>query len=279
MKPGAFGYRRAQSAEHAVSLFAEIGDGAQYLAGGQSLLASLNFRLGDAGTLIDLSRLGELKGVEDRGGSILIGALTTHADVARHPLVAGRLPLVVEAYKHVAHAAIRNRGTIGGSLALGDPAAEMPACMLALDAVVHARGPRGTRAIAIDDFYLGLYETALEEGELLTHVEIPVPAARTRFGFDEIARRRGDYAMVGLAMTAGAMGARIAFFSVSDRPVRARAAEEAFARGATAQECAAAAMDGIDVSGDLNASEATKEHLARVLLRRVLQGIGAGEDA
>ncbi len=276
MKASAFAYRRAESAEHAVALFAEAGDGAQYLAGGQSLVPTLNFRLGQPGTLIDLTRIGALKGVSEAKGSVRIGALTTHAEVARNAVVRDSLPLVAEAYSHVAHPAIRNRGTIGGSIALGDPASEMPACMLALGATIHLLGHGGARTVAADDFYHGLYDNALEEGDLVTAIEVPVPAAGSRHAFAELARRHGDYAMAGLAMTASDGRARIAFFGISDRAVRSPAAEEAFAAGATPADCAARATEGLDVFGDLNAGESTKRHLAGVLLKRALERLAAG---
>ncbi len=279
MKAAAFGYARATSAEHAVDLFREAGDGAQYLAGGQSLVPTLNFRLGAPGMLIDLTRIEALKGVSDTGDTIRIGALTTHAAISRNALVQQCLPLVAEAYGHVAHPAVRNRGTLGGSIALGDPASEMPACMLALDATVHVLGLDGPRAIAINDFYFGLYDNALEEGDLVVAIEVPKPAAGSRHGFAELARRHGDYAMAGVAVQASGGQARIALFGVSDRAVRASAAEEAFARGAAADECAKLACEGIDVFGDLNASEATKRHLTGVMLKRALAAMNEGAAA
>ncbi len=277
MKASAFAYRRAESAEHAVRLFGEAEDGAQYLAGGQSLMPTLNFRLGDPGTLIDLTRIAALKGISQKDGAIHIGALTTHAEVARDKLIAQHLPLIAEAYGHVAHPAIRNRGTFGGSIALGDPASEMPACVVVLGATIHTLSAGGPRAIAADDFYFGLYDNALEDGELVTGIEIPIPASGSRHGFAELARRHGDYAMAGLAMMANRNSARIALFGVSDKPVRATGAEEAFASGASPAECAARATEGLDIFGDLNASDATKRHLAGVLVRRVLGRLQEGQ--
>jgi carbon-monoxide dehydrogenase medium subunit len=277
MKASAFAYRRAESAEHAVSLFAEAGDGAQYLAGGQSLVPTLNFRLGDPGTLIDLTRILALKGISETAGAIHIGALTTHAEVARDPLIAQHLPLIAEAYGHVAHPAIRNRGTFGGSIALGDPASEMPACAVVLGATIHTLGAGGKRALPADAFYFGLYDNALEEGELVTGIEIPIPAPGSRHGFEELARRHGDYAMAGLAMMANGKSARIALFGVSDRPVRASGAEDAFAAGASPADCAARATEGLDVFGDLNASESMKRHLAGVLVRRAIGRLQEGQ--
>ncbi|MDZ4136129.1 MAG: FAD binding domain-containing protein, partial [Paracoccaceae bacterium] len=160
---------------------------------------------------------------------------------------------------------------------LADPAAEMPACALALGAVLRVLGPGGARRIAIDDFFHGLYETALQPGDLLTHVELPIPEPGARFGFAELARRKGDYAMAGLAMMVGPGAvpdwARVVFFGVSEAAVRCKAAEAAIVAGASPQDCAAVACDGVDVFGDLNASDATKRHYASVLLKRELTRI------
>jgi carbon-monoxide dehydrogenase medium subunit len=182
------------------------------------------------------------------------------------------LPLIATAVAEVAHPAIRNRGTFGGSIALADPAAEMPACALALAAVMVVQGPGGERRIAADAFFLGSFETALQPGELLTRIEIPIPPAGARHGFAEIARRRGDYAMAGLAMMHGPKP-RIVWFALSDRPVRARAAEAALEAGKDDDDVAARATEGVPVFGDANATEAMKRHLARQLLARTLRGL------
>jgi carbon-monoxide dehydrogenase medium subunit len=268
MKPAAFDYIRAGSVDAAVALYSRSGD-ARYLAGGQSLLAALNFRLDTPRLLIDLSQIDALRGVRPQGGAVIIGAMTCHADVARHPLVTHHLPLLSKAVRHIAHPAIRNRGTIGGSIALADPASEMPACALALSAVLHVQGLNGPRMIKADQFFLGMYETALNAGEILTHVEFPCPAVPADCGFAEIARRKGDYAMTGLALVAGA-APRIVLFALSDRPVRARAAEAALAAGASRDEVVALATEGIEVLGDMNATDHMKRHYARVLLSRLL---------
>lgn len=269
MKTNAFAYLRAGSAEEALRLHAAAGEGARYVAGGQSLMAALNFRLDEPPALIDISRIAALRGVSVERGAVVIGALTRHAEVMESDIVAAYLPLVAEAIRQVAHPAIRNRGTFGGSVALADPAAEMPACCLALGATMVVLGPEGERRIPADDFFLGLYETALEPGELLLRVEIPIPAAGSRHGFAELARRHGDYAMAGLCLMVGPGrgAARVVYFGLSDRPVRAEAAEAAIVAGADA---AAVATDGIEVFGDLNAAEATKRHYAAVLLKRAL---------
>jgi carbon-monoxide dehydrogenase medium subunit len=272
MKPAEFDYVRAASVEEAVALHQAAAD-ARYLAGGQSLLAALNFRLDAPGLLIDIGQIAALRGIRREADSIHIGAMTRHAEVARDPLIARHLPLLAEAVAHVAHPAIRNRGTIGGSIALADPAAEMPACALALSAVLHLQGPAGQRTVLADDFFLGLYETALSPGEMLTGLSVPVPATGARHGFAELARRRGDYAMTGLAMMAGP-APRVVWFALSDRPVRARAAEAALDAGHEVAAVAALATEGIAVLGDLNASEDAKRHYAAVLLARVLRAAG-----
>jgi carbon-monoxide dehydrogenase medium subunit len=272
MKPAVFDYVAATSVEQAVALHASAADAARYLAGGQSLLAALSFRLDAPTLLIDIGRITELKGVRRDGDCIVIGSTTCHAEILRDPLIARHLPLIAKAVAEVAHPAIRNRGTFGGSIALADPAAEMPACALALSAVMVVQGPEGERRIAADAFFLGSYETAMQPGELLTRVEIPIPPAGTRHGFAEIARRRGDYAMAGLAMMHGPKP-RIVWFALSDRPVRARAAEAALEAGKDGDDVAARATEGIPVFGDANATEAMKRHLARQLLARTLRGL------
>jgi carbon-monoxide dehydrogenase medium subunit len=272
MKPPAFHYVRPETVAEAVAAHAAAGD-ARYLAGGQSLLAALNLRLDSPDLLIDISRIAALRGVRREGDRIVIGAMTRHAEIAADPLVSRYLPLLVQAVGHVAHPAIRNRGTIGGSLALADPAAEMPACALALSANLEVAGPRGTRTIAGDEFFRGTYQTALTEGEILTAIVIPIPDSAARPGFAELARRKGDYAMTGLAMMAGP-APRIVWFALSDRPVRALRAEAALAEGKGAGIVADLATSGISVTSDQNASPDVKRHYARVLLSRALKDLG-----
>lgn len=280
MKTNAFAYVWADSVADALRLHAEAGDDARYLAGGQSLMAALNFRLDEPSTLIDITRITALRGIVMDGDTIRIGALTRHADVADDPVIATELPLIHAAIGHVAHPAIRNRGTFGGSVALADPAAELPACVLALGGVMEIAHAGGTRHVAADDFFRGTYETALAPGELLTAVHIPRPAPGSQVGFAELARRLGDYAMAGLCLMIAPdrSDARVVFFSISDRPVRSRAAEAALIAGASAAEVAARATDGIEVYGDLNAGIATKRHFASVLLQRELARLDQKKD-
>lgn len=278
MKTNAFAYHRAASVADALRLYADGGDNPRYLAGGQSLMAALNFRLDEPSALIDISRIDALRGISARDSGIRIGALTRHAEVASDPIIATHLPLVHQAMPHVAHPAIRNRGTFGGSVALADPAAEMPACVLALGGVMEIAGPRGLRHVVADDFFFGTYETALQPGELLTAVDIPLPAPGACHGFAELARRHGDYAMAGLCLMLGGASVRVVFFGISDRPVRAHAAEAAILAGASPAEVAALATDGIEVFGDINASAPTKRHYASVLLRRDLDRLNGQKD-
>ncbi len=276
MKASAFDYVRATSVADAVALLARHGDGAKLIAGGQSLLPALNLRLSAPAILIDIARLPELGGVSVTATHLRIGAGCTHAALLADPLIAAHAPLIPRALAHVAHPAIRTRGTIGGSLANADPAAELPACALALGAAMVLQGPDGTRTVAADAFFTGLFETALAPCELLVAVEIPLqPAAR--WGFAELARRSGDYAMVGLAAHGapeGVPGApRLAFFSVGGTAILARHAAAALAPGVTAatlDDAALALAADLPEHSDLQASAATRLHLARVLLRRVV---------
>ena len=279
MKAAAFDYVRADSLGQALQLLAERGDGARVLAGGQSLVPALNLRLAAPDLLVDIGGLEGLRFIEPHGDGVRIGALTRHADIARSAWLTERCPLLSAAIAHVAHPAIRNRGTFGGSLAQADPAAELPACMLALDASIVAAGPSGERRIRAIDFFTGVYETALRPGEVLTSVEIANLHDQRRFGFAELARRRGDFAIAGLAVAGearnGALsGLRLAYFGVADRPVLASACAAALdgrALTPTTLEAARAALDQeLDPAGDAHATGAMRKHLAGVLLERAL---------
>ncbi len=272
MKASAFDYVRAASVADAVALLARHGDGAKLLAGGQSLLPALNLRLSAPSILIDIGRLPELRGVSVTSAHLRIGAGCTHAALLADPLVADHAPLVPRALAHVAHPAIRTRGTIGGSLANADPAAELPACALALGAAMVLHGPAGTRTIAADAFFTGLFETALAPGEILVAVEIPLQPA-VPWGFAELARRSGDYAMVGLAAHGRPGALRLAYFSVGATAILARRAAAALASGVTTaslDDAALALVADLPEHADLQASAKMRLHLARVLLRRVV---------
>ncbi|MBV8166812.1 MAG: FAD binding domain-containing protein, partial [Alphaproteobacteria bacterium] len=236
MKPAPFDYAKPGSLAEAVTLLARHGDQARVLAGGQSLIATLNMRLSQPQLLVDINGLDELARITLDGAVLRLGALVRHATLETDALVARHAPLLAAAVPHIAHPAIRNRGTIGGSLAFADPAAELPACAVALDARLMLTGPAGARTVAARDFFTGLYETALRPGELVTAIEIPVAAPGAQHGFDELARRHGDYAMVGLAAQALCAGKalsalRLVFFAAGTGPVVAERAAAALAGG------------------------------------------------
>src|SRR6476646_9619092 len=224
MKASAFAYARATSVADALELLTAHGEKARVLSGGQSLLPAMNLRLIAPELIIDIGELAELRGVVVKGDVLTIGALTRHADLLKSPEIAVHAPLLTEAVAHVAHPAIRNRGTIGGSLAHADPASELPACMLTLGATIIARGPGGERRIAANAFFAGIYETVLSPQELLVAVELPAAPTHSTHFFHEFARRSGDYAIVGLAAQAIVRGEqfadiRLGFFAIGDRPL------------------------------------------------------------
>ena len=270
MKPAPFGYAKAKSVDDAVALLARYAD-ARLIAGGQSLVATLNMRLSAPRLLVDINALDELRRIEHDGDTLVLGALVRHAEAEHSADVARHAPLIARALPHIAHPAIRNRGTIGGSIAYADPAAELPACLLAMGGRVEIAGPAGRRTVKAGDFFKGLFETALGPSEVLTAIRVPVARPESRCGFAELARRHGDYALVGLAAAARAEGAalrdvRLAFFGVGATPVRAQAAEAALERG---EDAVAALAHDLDPADDVQASAAAKKQLAGVLLRRV----------
>jgi carbon-monoxide dehydrogenase medium subunit len=281
MKPASFEYHRPDSVDEALGLLAEHGYDAKLLAGGQSLVPAMNFRLAAPAILIDLNRIPGLDGLAEADGGLRIGAMVRQRVAERSAIVAARAALLAETLPYVAHAQIRNRGTIGGSIAHADPAAELPAVMLALDARFHLRGPSGTRVVTAGDFFTGLFGTALEAEEMLVEVEIPTAAPRTGWAFDEVSRRHGDYALAGIAATvqvddAGrCTSARIALLSVGDGPVLAAQAAAALVGGEPSEAAIraaaeAAAQRDIDPPGDIHASPAYRRQLVDVLVRRVL---------
>ena len=278
MKARPFSYARPSSLEEAQRIYRNAAGEACFIAGGQSLIPALSMRLRAPDLLIDLSRIEALRGIGVLDGVLHLGALTRHAEILADPLVAAHAPLLRDAAAFVAHPAIRNRGTLGGSLALADPASEFPAMMLALDATIEIEGPAGRRLVPVDDYFKALYETALEPGELVTGVRIPVAPPGSCSAFDELARRRGDYAIVGVGIQARLSGGivvavRIAFLSVGPTPVRAKRAEAALRGHCLDRETIAAAqaavVDDLEPSDDVHVSAAMRMHLARVLLGRV----------
>jgi carbon-monoxide dehydrogenase medium subunit len=270
VKPAPFAYARAKSVDEAVALLGDTPD-AKLLAGGQSLMATLNMRLSAPAALIDINWIGGLDGITVKNGAVEIGALTRHVQAEHSTEIAQHAPLIALAMPNIAHPAIRNRGTIGGSISFADPAAELPACLLALGGEVDIAGPKGKRTVKADDFFRGLFETALGPQDILVGIRVPAAGQDTRVGFAELARRHGDYAIVGLAATAKADGkglkdVRLAFFGVGATPVRAKKAEAALASGDA--EAAVKALD-LDPPDDVQATGVVKKHLAGVLLRRV----------
>jgi aerobic carbon-monoxide dehydrogenase medium subunit len=254
MKAPRFAYARPASVAEALAVLDKHKDEARVLAGGQSLVPMLNFRLAAPRVLVDINRIASLSGIKVAKSHVRIGALTRHAELERSADIAKHLPLIASAMPHVAHPAIRNRGTFGGSCALADPAAELPACALALGATFVVAGKRGERRIASEDFFKGLYATALKPGELLVAAEFPLPKPGYRSAFGELARRHGDYAMVGIAVHGKGSDVRVVFFGVGDRPQLVEAND----------------LDALEARADLHASAATKLHLAKVLAGRVL---------
>ena len=284
MKAPPFDYVKPRSIEAALTLLAEHGDEARLLAGGQTLLATLNMRLSEPALLIDITGIDALSGIGVARGMLRIGALVTHSEIEASPLVAMHAPLLAQAAPHIAHRAIRNRGTFGGSIAFADPSAEWPACLLALDGVVVVRGPQGERRIAAKDFFIDLYATALGQGELVVACELPMQQDGDRFVFTELARRHGDYAVVGLALALRIEGgvvrhARLAFLGMGATPIRARKTEaelEGQALGATLIASATSTLEReLDPLGDLTHAPETKRHLAAVLARRALTSLPA----
>jgi carbon-monoxide dehydrogenase medium subunit len=275
VKPAPFLYARAAGLADAIALLAEHGADAKLLAGGQSLVPMLNMRLVRPAVLLDLNGVGELERIAPTpDGGLVLGALARHTDVIASPVVRERAPLLVEAARHVGHTAIRNRGTVGGSVAHADPAAELPAALVALDATFALVSSRGRRAVRADEFFRGLLATALADDEILT--EITVPAAVTGWGFAEIARRPGDFALAGVAATVSHGGAaRVIAFGIGDRPVRCLAAEAAL-RGCALDEAAAAragaaAAADAEPMDDVHASADYRRHLATVMTERALR--------
>ena len=280
MKSPAFDYVRAASMQQVFDLLHQHGDDARVLAGGQTLLATLNMRLSMPALLVDINGVDALRGISLHGGTLRLGALTRHVEIEESVLVAEHAPLLTQAAPHIAHRAIRNLGTLGGALAYADPAAEWPACVLALQGTLVLASALGERRVAAADFFKGLYSTALAEGELLVACELPICAPRERQVFDELSRRQGDYAVAGLAACArwdgvGLSALRLVFLSLGDRALRAPNAETVLTGGALD----AARIDAADAAlraelqpfADLTHSAETKRQLAATLMRRALR--------
>ena len=286
MKASAFAYARPTSMANALELLAVYGDRAKVLSGGQSLMPAMNLRLISPEFIVDIGELAELRGIVVNGDVLTIGTLTRHADVLKSPDIAVHAPLLRDATFHVAHPAIRNRGTLGGSLAHADPASELPACMVALGATIVVCGPGGERRIPAREFFTGIYETVLSPQELLVTVEVPVAGKNSAHFFHEFARRRGDYAIVGLAaqsIVAGGQFAdlRLGFFAVGDRPLLAGAAGILVNVPVTPEilaNASAVLSEELDPHEDQQATPAMRRHLARVLLSRCVSTLLSRPD-
>ena len=259
MKAPAFAYAKPRSLEEAFELLERGGDGAKILAGGQSLIPSLNMRLSSPQLLVDITALPGLAEIRLDRGVLRIGALATHAQIERSEDVRRHVPMLAQAVPHIAHPAIRNRGTLGGSLALADPAAEYPACAVALQATVVVQGRDGERLIPAHEFFTDLFETALEPGEIVVAAEFPAIKKDERSVFLELARRHGDYAIIGLAAHKTAEECRLVFLGAGTKPVLVKASTLAAAQ---------AASEKLEPPADLYASAATKRQLAKVLVAR-----------
>lgn len=280
MKAAAFDYVKPKALQEALSLLQEAGDDARLIAGGQTLLATLNMRLSEPSVLIDITGVAELKGISVVGDCLRIGALVTHTEIEDSDLVTKHAPLLKAAAPHIAHRAIRNLGTWGGSLAYGDPAAEWPACSLTLRATMIIQGPAGERRISANDFFIDLYTTSLEPDEILVATEIPLASKDEVFYFHELARRHGDYAVAGLAAVAKKQGdvltdCAFTFFSVGATPVMATTAQAIVDGKKLSDELIAqavsAARNEIEAIADITNSAEAKQHLIGVLLERGLK--------
>ncbi len=281
MKPARFKYIVARNVEQALALKADYGDDARFLAGGQSLVPTLNFRLTQPAVLIDINPLAECAGSKSAGPDRLrIGALTRYRDLERDPGTARRLPLVHEAIPHIAHPQIRNRGTIGGNLAHADPASEMPAIVVALDGRLRAQSHKGERWIAARDFFQSALTTALRSDEMLMEVDLPVAVPRSGSCFLEVSRRRGDFALAGVACTVRlddddcCLEARIGLCNAGETPILAEAAGRSLLGrtidAASIEQAAALVQGAIYPGGNVHASKEFQRHLAGVLTRRAL---------
>jgi carbon-monoxide dehydrogenase medium subunit len=280
MKPPRFEYFAPRTLDEALGLLAGHGDRAKLLAGGQSLIPLLNFRLAHPEALIDINRILELAGIRADDGGVAMGALTRQHAVERSEAVRTRVPIVAEACRLIGHLPIRHRGTIGGNLAHADPASELPAVMLALEAQLTVASTKGTRTLSADRFFVGPLSTALRTGEMLTEIRVPGLPARTGGAFVEMARRAGDYALVGVAalITLDASGrcqrARVALCGVGPTPIRAGAAEDALVgqapAGAALDEAAARAAAATSPPSDLHGSAEFRRKLARHFARQAI---------
>ncbi len=273
MIPAAFDYERAETAEQAISLLGQHGEDAKLLAGGHSLIPLMKYRLAVPSVLVDIGRVDDLSYVNDGGDALHIGALTRHRDVETNHLVNSQAPLLAKATASVGDPQVRHRGTIGGSLAHGDPASDLPSVLLAMRGSVVIAGPNGTREVSADDFFTGFLETDLAADEMLTEIRIP-KAPDATWSFQKFNRRAQDWAIVGCSVLVDGDTCGVGLVNMDSRPVRAAAVEAAVAGGGSAADAAESAAEGCDPTSDLNASADFRKHLARVLTRRALEEAG-----
>ena len=288
MKAAAFNYQRVHSIQEALALLANHGDNAKLIAGGQSLLPSLNMRLSNPEILIDLQGIAELKGITFDGNVLRIGAMTTHTEIQHSTIIQEHLPLLTDAVPHIAHRAIRNLGTWGGSCVLGDPAAEWPACAVALDAMMVIAGPKGQRKVAAKNFFLDLYTTALQADELLVASEFAIKPGKTVHYFEELSRRHGDYAVTGLVCSLlleqnKITQSRFVYFSVASIPLLAQDLQSILHNQSISDlsnpsliaQAQQSVQAEIQTLSDLTNSAEMKKHLLGVLLERAMKKLAS----
>jgi len=276
VKPSSFSYHAPTRVEEATALLAEHGDGAKVLAGGQSLVPMLSLRLAAFEHLVDLNKVAGLSSIERSNGHLRVGAIVRQATAEHSPDVAAAAPLLARALPHIGHFQIRNRGTVGGSIAHADPASELPAVALALDATIEAAGPGGTRTIAASDFFVSTWQTALADDEILSAVQFPVWGPGSGFAVEELTRRHGDFALVGAVVGVQVSGASvtkasIGLFGVGPTPLRAADAEAALLSGVDAAEAGRIAATGISPVDDIHASGAYRTQVTAVIVRRAIE--------
>jgi aerobic carbon-monoxide dehydrogenase medium subunit len=268
--PAPFDYEVAESADHAIELLGRFGEDAKLLAGGHSLLPLMKLRLAGPSALVDIGRIGELSYVRDGGDHIAIGAITTHEDVHFNELLRRDNPLVAHAAGEVGDPQVRHRGTIGGSIAHGDPASDLPTVMLALDATLVVRGPSGERTIGARDFFKSFFVTDLGDQEILTEVRVP-KLAGAGWSYQKFHTRAQDWAIVGVAAVANGGRTAVALTNMGETPVRASAVEQALAAGSDPAAAAEQALEGTSPPNDALASAEYRNHLAKVLTRRAIE--------
>jgi carbon-monoxide dehydrogenase medium subunit len=280
MISGSFEYFAPTALDEALSLLQEHGDDAKVLAGGHSLIPTMKLRLAEPAVIIDIGRIGGLKGISESGGKLVIGALTTHHELESSDLVQQKVPLLAQTAAEIGDVQVRNKGTIGGSLAHADPAADWPAAILALDADIQIAGPNGERTVKATDFFQGLYETDLGDDEILTAIHVSIPDANTKGTYLKLHQVASGFALAGVAVVLTKSGdtcqsVAVGITGVSDAPYRASGVESDLTGAAlTAENIAAAAekaVDGIDALEDIHASQAYRQNLAQVYTRRAIE--------